>query len=182
MLPIPLSPLVFVFVLPVCGCFGNCIAHIFCTAGMLCIMLCMIQPQKRTHRHRQTCVSCVYRCAFSLISFPSLSLCLSASLNPSYKYWHMKIAFQIPSSFREQLANFNCCCNCFLKRKEWQVKIVASYQLTVAVCVLRYFANFHYDVNEIENIFIKKFQLLAICIAAICLAQIKIEVVAIGKY
>lgn len=50
------------------------------------------------------------------------------------------------------------------------------------VCVLRHFANFHYDINEIENIFIKKFYLLAICIVAICLAEIQIEVVSIAKY
>lgn len=48
--------------------------------------------------------------------------------------------------------------------------------------MLRHFANFHYAVNEIENICIKKYYLLAICIVAICLAQIEIEVVSNGKY
>lgn len=41
--------------------------------------------------HVCVCVSCVYCCAFCLISLP---------LSILGKYWHMKIAFKIPSNLR----------------------------------------------------------------------------------
>lgn len=93
---ISLSPLVF------CICFA-CAAvwgislHIF-FVQQECGVSCYVC---HSLTHRPVCPVCI-------VVHLVWSLSPSPFLNSSNKYWHMKIAFKIPSSLRVQLANFNC--------------------------------------------------------------------------